>query len=84
MLEWLDATAPTTTSEGWQTSILRQQLGLAKDKTDKSVQKPEAHAHDAIALGASHFMGFEKFHTANTKREGSYSLARTTFTSQYV
>ncbi|BAY73351.1 hypothetical protein NIES23_61790 (plasmid) [Trichormus variabilis NIES-23] len=67
MLQWLEEIAPTNTQEGWQTSILRQQLGLAKDKKDKSKQIPETHAHDGIALAASNFMRFEKFHTANTR-----------------
>lgn len=67
MLEWLEQLRPTTVQEGWQTSILRQQLGLAKDRSDKSAQKPETHAHDGIVLAASHFMSFEKFQTANTR-----------------
>lgn len=67
MLSWLEQLRPTTVQEGWQTSILRQQLGLVKDKLDKSAQKPETHANDGIAFAASHFMSFEKFHTANTR-----------------
>lgn len=67
MLQWLEKIAPTNTQEGWQTSILRQQLGLAKDKKDKSKQVPQTHAHDGVALAASNFVRFEKFHTASSR-----------------
>jgi hypothetical protein len=67
MLQWLEELRPTVTQQGWQTSILRQQMGLAKDKSDKSKQTPETHANDGIALAASHFMSFERFHSANTR-----------------
>ncbi|MGF1672628.1 MAG: RRXRR domain-containing protein [Rivularia sp. (in: cyanobacteria)] len=67
MLQWLSEIAPTNKQEGWQTSMLRQQLGLSKDKKDKSKQTPETHAHDGISLASSNFMRFEKFHTANSR-----------------
>ncbi|BAY45624.1 hypothetical protein SAMD00079811_78700 (plasmid) [Scytonema sp. HK-05] len=67
MLQWLSEIVPTNIQQGWQTSILRQQLGLSKDKKNKEKQIPETHAHDGIALAASNFMTFSKFHTANTR-----------------
>jgi hypothetical protein len=67
LIDWLDKVAPTFTQEGWQTSMLRQQLGLAKDKTDKSKQVAATHANDGVALAASHFMQFERFHTASER-----------------
>lgn len=79
MLQWLEKIAPTNAQEGWQTSILRQQLGLAKDKKDKSKQTPETHAHDGVALAASSFVRFEKFHTANTR--GHHWVGEVTVTS---
>jgi hypothetical protein len=79
MLQWLESIAATNTQEGWQTSILRQQLGLAKDKKDKSKQSPETHAHDGVALAASSFVRFEKFYTASTR--GHHWVGEVTVTS---
>ncbi|NJR74154.1 MAG: hypothetical protein HC773_11830, partial [Scytonema sp. CRU_2_7] len=79
MLQWLEEIAPTSIQEGWQTSIIRQQLGLAKDKKNKEKQTPETHAHDGIALAASNFMKFEKFHTTNSR--GSHWVGKVIVTS---
>ena len=79
MLQWLEKIAPTNKQQGWQTSILRQHLGLAKDKKDKSKQSPETHAHDGVALAASSFVRFEKFQTANTR--GHHWVGEVTVTS---
>ncbi len=67
MLEQLSQIAITHTLEGWKTSILRKQLGLEKNKDDKSVQDVTTHANDAIALGASRFIQYKAFHTANSQ-----------------
>ncbi|MDJ0594937.1 MAG: RRXRR domain-containing protein [Pleurocapsa sp. MO_226.B13] len=67
MLEQLSNIAPTHILEGWKTSILRKQLGLEKNKNDKSIQDVTTHANDAIALCASRFMQYKAFHTANSR-----------------
>ena len=80
-LEWLSELAPVSTQFGWETSILRRKLKLAKNKEDKSAQTqgglagevspantpPETQANDGLALAASHFMQYESFHTSNTR-----------------
>ena len=64
MIEKLKTILPTTELEGWKTSILRQQLGLEKDKQDKSNQDPSSHANDGIALAASEFVQYKSFSNA--------------------
>ena len=66
MLEQLSNIASTYKLEGWKTSTLRKQLGLEKNKDDKSIQDVTTHANDAIALGASRFVQYQSFHTANS------------------
>lgn len=67
MLEQLSQIATTHKLEGWQTSIIRKQLGLEKNKDDKSAQDVSSHANDGIALGASKFMQYKAFYTANSR-----------------
>ncbi len=66
LLSWLEEIAPTYKLEGWQTSIIRKQLGLSKNK-DKSSLDVSAQANDAIAAAASRFMEYKSFHTAKSR-----------------
>jgi hypothetical protein len=71
MVEWLSELCPTTTQLGWQTVLLRQWLGLAKDKTNKGNPTPETHSHDGIALAASHFIKWQDW-VGNKSRGGHW------------
>ena len=72
MLTWLSKLAPVITHQGWQrdgngTSQLRQWLGLAKDKKNKTDQTPETHAVDGVTLAAFEFTQWQEWHSNNAK-----------------
>ncbi len=43
--------------------IHRTQLGLVKNKLDKSKAEFESHAVDGVAIAASHFVEYRKYHS---------------------
>ncbi|MEC4816976.1 MAG: RRXRR domain-containing protein [Scytonema sp. PMC 1069.18] len=59
--------APVVEVDSRDTGKYRNQLGLVKDKLDKSNQTQQTHANDAIALASSAFIEYKRFHTVNTK-----------------
>jgi len=64
MLEQLKQFTPVVKIEGYQTSSTRKHLGLEKNKADKSKAEFATHAVDGVAIAASHFIEYRKYHKA--------------------
>lgn len=62
MLKQLEQFAPVVKVEGYQTANTRTLLGLAKNKADKSKAEFNTHAVDGVAIAASHFVEYRKYH----------------------
>ena len=62
MLEQLSKFAPVVKVEGYQTAQVRNHLGLTKNKVDKSKPEFNSHAVDGVAIAASHFVEYRKYH----------------------
>jgi len=67
----MEKLAPVYVRHGWQkdgngTSQIRKQLGLEKDKKNKSVAKPNTHAVDGVALACGYFLKYVRFTGSNS------------------
>lgn len=60
-IEQLGKLAPVVTQYGWKTANIRRHLGIEK-ASNKAEQCPAAHAMDGVALAASEFVQYRKFH----------------------
>jgi len=74
----LNKLAPVVTILGYQTAATRTHLGLAKNKADKSKPTFETHAVDGVAIAASHFVEYRKYHQIGM--DGADWFGQTTIT----
>src|SRR5919199_1374448 len=70
---------PVVTFEGWQTSNLRQYLGLEKQKTSSCDAIPATHAVDGIALASSWFVRYRQLKGKRGWWSGSVTITRALF-----
>ncbi len=79
MLKQLELIAPTVTRFGWETSNVRDRLGLVKQKNHKGDAILATHAVDGIALASSYFLRYESFE--NTRERGHIWIGVVTLTT---
>ena len=78
--QWLPKLSPVNCFMGWETSNLRQYLGLEKDKSDKSKQTPATHANDGVTLACLIFLKWKEFKGKKGWWDGKVKLSQATFT----
>ncbi|MEW6492610.1 MAG: RRXRR domain-containing protein [Cyanobacteriota bacterium] len=76
----LEKLLPVVKQEGWQTSNLRQHLGLEKQKTKKGDTIPATHAVDGISLASSQFVQYRQLKGKQGWWEGSVTITPAPFT----
>jgi hypothetical protein len=75
----LEKLLPVVKQEGWQTSNLRQYLGLEKQKTKKGDAIPATHAVDGISLASSQFVQYRQLKGKQGWWEGSVGITPAPF-----
>ena len=78
MLNQLEQFAPVVKVEGYRTASTRKYLGLTKNKQDKSKAEFNTHAVDGVAIAATAFVEYQKYHT--TKIDGANWFGSVTVT----
>lgn len=82
MLNQLERFTPVVKVEGYQTALTRNHLGLIKNKTQKSLAEFNTHAIDGVAIAASHFVQYRKYHKLDSDGAdwlGSVSITKALF-----
>jgi hypothetical protein len=75
----LEKLLPVVRQEGWQTSNLRQWIGLEKQKTRKGDAIPATHAVDGISLASSQFIRYRQLKGKQGWWEGSVTITPAPF-----
>ncbi len=75
----LEKLLPVVRQEGWQTSNLRQWIGLEKQKTKKGDAIPATHAVDGISLASSQFVQYRQLKGKQGWWEGSVGITPAPF-----
>jgi hypothetical protein len=84
MVVQLEQFAPVIKIEGYQTSNTRKHLGLEKNKVDKAKAEFSTHAVDGVAIAASHFVEYRKYHLCSVDGANWFGSVSITLAPFYV
>lgn len=79
-LERLEAFGEVLQVQGWETSNIRQQLGLQKQKHSKGDAIPATHAIDGVALACTAFIKYGEIRNGRMGWKGSVQVTPAPFT----
>jgi len=78
-IDQLKKLLPVVTQEGWQTFLLRQWLGLEKQKNKKGDAIPATHAVDGVSLASSQFVRYRQLKGKQGWWDGSVNISPAPF-----